>query len=67
MNKIRRIAVSRLHMPDGTVCSNQVLEILDGKVVRHYPLQEELPFTEWHPVDYFLSGEELTLEDEGCI
>lgn len=54
-------------MPDGTVRSNQVLEILDGKVLRHYSLQEELPFTEWHPVDYFLSGEELLPEDDAGI
>ncbi len=53
---VRRIAVSRLHLPEGTVLKNQVLEFAaDGKTVsKYYPLTEELPFTEWRGGDYIL-------------
>ncbi len=54
MSEFRRFAVSRLHLPDGRVLSNQVIETMDEKVVRYYPLTEELPFTEWHPIDYYI-------------
>ena len=50
--KNRRIAVSRLHLPDGTVLSNQVIELSDGNPQRHYPLNHELPATEWLGGDY---------------
>lgn len=57
---LRRVAVSRLHLPDGRVLYNQVVE-LDGDVfVRHYPLTEELPFTEWRGGDYFLPVDKRT-------
>lgn len=57
---LRRVAVSRLHLPDGRVLYNQVVE-LDGDVfVRHYPLTEELPFTEWKGGDYFLPAGKRT-------
>lgn len=42
-----RIAVSRLHLADGRVLYNQVIEIAGGRLVRHYPLVEELPFCKW--------------------
>ncbi len=58
---LRRVAVSRLHLPDGRVLYNQVVE-LDGDVfVRHYPLTEELPFTEWRGGDYFLPADNQPL------
>ena len=57
---LRRVAVSRLHLPDGRVLYNQVVE-LDGDVfVRHYPLTEELPFTEWRGGEYFLPVDKRT-------
>lgn len=50
----RRIAVNRLHLADGRVLYNQVIEFSDNKPLRFYPLTEELPFTEWVGGDYFL-------------
>ena len=50
--KTRRIAVSRLHLPDGTLLNNQVIELSDGIPQRHYPLVHELPATEWLGGDY---------------
>lgn len=51
--KLRRIAVSRLHLPDGCVLHNQVIE-LDGEIPKiHFPLTEELASTEWLGGDYF--------------
>ena len=50
----RRIAVSRLHMPEGPVLSNQVVEFdAEGYPICHYPLTEEIHSTEWHPIDYY--------------
>lgn len=59
MQNKQRIAVSRLHLPDGQVLKNQVVETRlaeDGHTLRtiYYPLREELPFTEWHDMDYYL-------------
>lgn len=50
--KTRRIAVSRLHLPDGTLLNNQVIELSDGIPQRHYPLVHELHATEWLGGDY---------------
>lgn len=55
---IRRIAVSRLHFADGHVERNQVLELQAGRVVRHYPLEREIPFCEWHGGDYTLGPDD---------
>ena len=50
-----RFAVSRLHLSDGTLLKNYVIEGNDkGDAVRYYPLKEELPFTEWRGGDYYL-------------
>ena len=54
---LRRIAVSRLHFPDGHVLYNQVVEMCGDVYVRHFPLTEELPFTEWRGGDYFLPAD----------
>lgn len=40
------MAVSRL-IVDGQTLKNQVVEIEGEKLLRHYPLQVELAFTEW--------------------
>lgn len=57
----RRIAVSRLHLPDGTVRYNQVIELENGKVVSFYALTEELPYTEWLGGDFVLSEDSTVL------
>lgn len=57
----RRIAVSRLHLPDGTVRCNQVIELENGKVVSFYALTEELPYTEWLGGDFVLSEDSTIL------
>lgn len=53
---VRRFAVSRLHLPEGGILRNQVIEFSttpDGKVTaRYFPLTQELPFTEWRGGDY---------------
>lgn len=51
MNK-RRIAVSRLHLPNGKILPNQVIELSDGHPQRYYSLTQELPATEWLGGDY---------------
>lgn len=55
-NKEYRIAVSRLHMENGNVLKNQILEIDSEtkKMVRYYPLSREIAFTEWRGGDYYL-------------
>lgn len=59
----RRIAVSRLHLPDGTVRCNQVIELENGKVVSFYALTEELPYTEWLGGDFVLSEDSTILTE----
>lgn len=55
---IRRFAVLRLHLPDGTLLKRQVVEERAGRFLRHYPLTEETPNTIWLRGDYFVSGKE---------
>ena len=50
---MRRIAVRRLHLPDGQILTNQVIEFADDGSQRYFPLTEELPFTEWLGGDYY--------------
>ena len=47
MKPHKKIASNRVILEDGTVLSLRVLEIIDGKVTRMYPLSQELPATEW--------------------
>lgn len=53
---LRRIAVSRVHFPDGGLRRNWVLELEGDRLVRDYPLTEELPFTEWRNGDCHVEG-----------
>ncbi len=55
----RRIAVSRLHFPDGCILVNQVLEYDGKRLLRYFPLTEELPFTQWRGGDYELTEADL--------
>lgn len=58
MSAFRRLAVNRLHLPDGRVLPNHVIELRDGRVTAYYPLTEELPSTEWLGGDYYLTEAE---------
>ena len=49
-----RFAVSRLHLPNGDVLRNQIVEALSDNTFRHRPLLEEEPMTEWLGGDFFL-------------
>ena len=51
--KLRRIAVSRLHFPNGRVLYNQVVEVEGELPKSHFPLTVELASTEWLGGDYF--------------
>lgn len=57
-SSIKRFAVLRLHLPDGTLLKRQVVEESEGRFLRHYPLTEETPNTVWLRGDYFVSGVE---------
>jgi hypothetical protein len=45
--KSRRIACPELLTTEGAILTQQVVELSNGKVERYYPLERELPFTEW--------------------
>lgn len=44
---LRRIAANTIILPDGTQLHNHVVELLSGRLVNVYPLEGELPLTEW--------------------
>lgn len=47
--KIKRIAYSRVILPNGDTLRNEVIEFdANQNVINHFPLTEELPFVEWH-------------------
>ncbi|MBO5699393.1 MAG: hypothetical protein J6R79_05265 [Bacteroidaceae bacterium] len=54
---MKRIAVSRLRLPNGEIRRNQVIELNEknNQVEKYYPLTEELPNTEWHDITFHLS------------
>ena len=47
MTPSKRIAVNSVVTPEGTVLSPAVIEFEEGVVAKVYPLERELPFTEW--------------------
>lgn len=51
-----KIAVSRLHLPDGEILHNQVIEIQNDKVVAFHSLTTEEPFVSWQGGDYYLAN-----------
>lgn len=57
---MKRYAVHLLYMERDAVCRQQVMEVDNGRCVEHYPLTEELPFTEWIGGVAVLSGCEET-------
>lgn len=46
---MRRIAVLKLCIA-GKTLARQVLELEGNRLLRYYPLKEELPHTEWLPM-----------------
>ena len=57
---IRRIAASKVILPDGKEYANHVVELLGSRLVNHYPLQGEIAMTEW-------LGGTIRFEDEGIV
>lgn len=49
---MKRIAYAQVELPDRTLLKRQVVEFSEGQYLRHYPLTEELPFTEWRNERY---------------
>ena len=47
IKRLRRIACPELQTPQGAILTQYVVEIVNGKVKQYYPLERELPFTEW--------------------
>ena len=47
LRPLRRIASSEVITPDGNCLTRYVIELSEGCVTKLYPLQQELPFTEW--------------------
>ncbi|MDO4715249.1 MAG: hypothetical protein Q4A44_03095 [Bacteroidales bacterium] len=53
----KRIAVLRLHLPNGSILTRQVLTLANnGDVLSYEPLTHELAFVEWQPKDWTLKG-----------
>lgn len=46
--KPRRIAASHVVLPTGETFCQHVVELIDNRLVDHYPLHGEQPGTEWH-------------------
>ncbi len=44
---MKRIALSRFRLADGTLLRNRVLEFEGNHLLRHYQLTKELPTTIW--------------------
>ena len=44
---MRRVAASRVYINEKEFHNNHVVELLQQLVVNHYPLEGELPMTEW--------------------
>lgn len=55
---MRRVAASRVYINEKEFHNNHVVELLHHSVVRHYPLREELPMTEWLGGTIILRGTE---------
>ena len=44
---MRRVAASRVYVNEKEIHNNHVVELFEHLVVNHYPLEGELPMTEW--------------------
>ena len=54
---MRRVAASKVYINDKEF-HNHVVELLDHFLVNHYPLQGELPMTEWLGGTIIIQGRE---------
>jgi CTP synthase (UTP-ammonia lyase) len=45
--QFRRIGAHEVHLPDGTILHQAVVELIDERVVNYYEFTDELPMTEW--------------------
>lgn len=52
---MKRIAYAQVKLPNGTLLKRQVVEFQNNNYFRHYPLTEELPFTEWRNEMYIVN------------
>lgn len=51
----RQVAFAKVILPDGEQRIREVVEFdSDGNVLAHYPLTEELPFTEWRNTTFII-------------
>lgn len=50
----KRIAVLRLHLPDGRILTNQLLDFDEaGRIISYSPLCKEVAFCEWFRGDWY--------------
>lgn len=57
-NRLKSIAVRRLHMPDGTVLPMQVIDFDSaGTPLTYHTLCGEEAFTEWRGGDFYWDGQ----------
>ena len=61
---MKRIAYAQVELPDGILLKRQVVEFSEGQYLRHYPLTEELAFTEWRNEKYIIKGERKKEKEE---
>jgi hypothetical protein len=45
--QVRRVASNQVLLPSGQTLLQTVVELQSGQVLRYYPLDSELPQTEW--------------------
>lgn len=62
MADFRRCGAHEVKLMDGTLLSQAVVEVEEGRVVNYYEFREELPMTEW------LGGRiEVRRDEEGIL
>ena len=55
---MRRVAASRVFINEKEFHNNHVVELFEHLVVNHYPLEGELPMTEWLGGTIIIRGKE---------
>ena len=55
---MRRVAASRVYINEKEFRNNHVVELFEHLVVNHYPLEGELPMTEWLGGTIIIRGRE---------
>jgi len=59
--KTRRVAAHEVVLPDGSVLTLAVVELVEGRVVNYYTFSQELPLTEW------MGGTIQVVEEDGQL